>query len=108
GGAPGDGGDGGSCMPDVPDGGTGAQVYAASYCDVSTAARNAPGCGKTNAFSACTTYDVSVEVPDTVADYDPANGVYETVWVDYFADQGDIDTPVLLVADAVPPTQGPG
>jgi hypothetical protein len=50
---------------------------------------------------------VTVEVPATVADWDPANGVYETVWVDYFADLGDIDTPVLLVAAAESSTSGP-
>jgi hypothetical protein len=108
GGAPGGGGDGGPCMPDLLDGGTGAQVYTIPYCDVSTAARVATGCNKTDAFSACATYDVSVDVPATVADYDSANGVYETVWVDYFADQGDINDPVLLVADAVPAAMGPG
>jgi hypothetical protein len=100
-------GDGGTCMPDVPDAGLGAQVGSAAYCDVSEAARHASGCNGTDAFSACQSYDVSVEVPATVADYDPANGVYETVWVDYFADLGDIDPPVLLVAAAESPSAGP-
>jgi hypothetical protein len=111
GGSSGDGGTGGgSCKADVPDGGDGSsgrQSFTAPYCDVSEAARNASGC-KAVSTAGCATYNVTVEVPDTVADYDPANAVYETVWVDYFADQGDMDDPVLLIAASSPATAGPG
>jgi hypothetical protein len=65
------------------------------------------GCGRRDAWSDCTTYDVSVKVPEDVAEIDPsgkqADGtpVRETVWIDYFTDRGDFAHPTQLVSDAV-------
>ncbi len=79
-------------------------------CPVSEDDRGSAGCGKTDPSKACTDYELSVffNDPTTVAEPEPkAEGtapdggvLMEEVWVDYFADQGDIDTPVLLVNDA--------
>jgi hypothetical protein len=86
---------------DVGDGGT------VAACDVSEADRQATGCQRKDPAQLCTQYNVTVEVPDNVAEVDytttgvDGGALTETVWVDYFADQGDIDTPVLLVSDAV-------
>jgi hypothetical protein len=75
-------------------------------CPVAEADRSTSGgCGRTDPYKACTRYQIMVDVPEGVAELDPStkdamgNTLYETVWVDYFADGGDIDTPVLLVAD---------
>jgi hypothetical protein len=96
-------------------------------CDVSEEDRRAPaGCGRKNALTACVSYDLDVIVPRDVAEVDPsgkqADGqpLHEAVWVDYFADQGDINSTVALVSDATlgiqegydtlwtpPPTPGP-
>ena len=76
-------------------------------CDVSEEDRRAPaGCGRQNALTSCGSYSVSVLVPSDVAEVDPsgtqADGqpLHEAVWVDYFADQGDINSTVALVSDA--------
>jgi hypothetical protein len=96
-------------------------------CDVSEEDRRAPaGCGRQNALTSCISYDLDVIVPRDVAEVDPsgkqADGqpLHEAVWVDYFADQGDINSTVALVSDATlgiqkgydtlwtpPPTPGP-
>jgi hypothetical protein len=65
-----------------------------------------PGCGHKDPFSACTSYDLAIEVCSDVAELDPSsrgpdgNPLHEVVWVDYFADKGDINSAVLLVNDA--------
>jgi hypothetical protein len=65
------------------------------------------GCGKSDPFQRCDSYEIWVDVPANVAQEDPTSEspggpkVYETVWVDYFADQGDLDTDTALVSDAV-------
>jgi hypothetical protein len=68
------------------------------------------GCGSPGPFQQCSNdkaeYQITVEVPPDVAEVDttskgPDGGyLHEVVWVDYFADQGDIDTPTVLVSDA--------
>jgi hypothetical protein len=74
--------------------------------------RNGAGCGAVNPFSTCSNYQISVQVPNNVAEIDPAtknsNGqpLHEAVWVDYFADRGDIQTPILLVSDPTLGIQG--
>jgi hypothetical protein len=97
-------------MP-MPEGVAGAVQVAG--CSVPEDTRNsAGGCGKTDPFKACPEFQMSVTVPDDVAEVDPsgmAQGggpLYETVWVDYFADNGDIDSPVLLVSASAPATPG--
>lgn len=76
-------------------------------CPAPVATRLGPtACSESDAFSTCTSYELSVVVPDDVAEVDPegkqpdGSPVYEAVWVDYFADKGDIQTSVTLVSDA--------
>jgi hypothetical protein len=91
----------------VGDGGVG-DAGTVTACNVSEASRNASGgCGRTDPYKACARYQITVDVPEDVAEIDPTTTdmtthqrLHEIVWVDYFADQGDIDTPLLLVADA--------
>ncbi len=80
-------------------------------CPVPEGARiGVAGCGTTNPFTACSAdgaeYQITVEVPSDVAEIDytqkapDGSYLHEIVWVDYFADQGDIDSPTVLVSDA--------
>jgi hypothetical protein len=75
-------------------------------CFVSEADRQLSGCGRTDPYQVCTQYQITVDVPDDVAELDPSttdmnnNPLHEVVWVDYFADRGDVDNPILLVSDA--------
>ena len=76
-------------------------------CSVPADERLGPsGCGRPDPFQACTEYQLSVHVPADVAEVDPdgkttdGRPLNEVVWVDYFADQGNIDSPVLLINDA--------
>ncbi len=116
----------GACMPSAPacgDGGTaeppedagpdGAPACCAvNACDVAEDTRLASaGCGKGDPFKTCAAqeYAISVDVPADVGDFDMSFpktarlAAQKTVWVDYFADQGDFDNAVLLVNDG---TQG--
>lgn len=81
--------------------------FTADACSVSPDDRLAPaGCGRPDPFKDCTSYDLDVVVPDDVAELDPSgvsqdgSPLHETVWVDYFTDQGSLDSPVKLVSDA--------
>jgi hypothetical protein len=97
-------------------------------CPVTEADRGSAGCGKTDPSKACADLELSVffRHPEGVSEIDPSgttedgSPLHEEVWVDYFADGGDIDSPVLLVYDATtglqpsystrwypPPTPGP-
>lgn len=89
----------------VPDGGT------VGACSVPEGSRLGPtGCGNPNPVKDCEAqkalYQVTVDVPPDVAEIDPSGmsqsgaPLYESVWVDYFADQGDIDTPTQLISDS--------
>jgi hypothetical protein len=76
-------------------------------CGVSIDDRLAPpGCGRPDPYAQCASYVLDVVVPDDVAEDDPSSqsadgsSLKEVVWVDYFADQGSIDSPVKLVSDA--------
>jgi len=83
-------------------------------CPVPEASRlGVSGCGKADPFQQCqddrAEYQITVDVPPGVAEVDDANKSpatgqpqYEVVWVDYFADQGDIDTPTALINAAEP------
>jgi hypothetical protein len=83
-----------------------AEDAAIPACSLPEASRNAAGCGAVDPFKTCTDYRISVQVPNDVAELDPStkdsngNPLHEAVWVDYFADRGDIQDPVLLVSDA--------
>ena len=90
----------------IPDGPSGIPVV--EGCAVPEDTRQAtPGCGAKDPFSVCPSYNLTVEVPANVAEIDPSTTgpdgqpVHETVWVDYFADNGDIQVPTLLVSDAL-------
>jgi hypothetical protein len=79
---------------------------AVPVCSVPDSTRNGPtGCGHTDPFQVCGNYQISVVVPHDVAEVDPgtmdANGhpQREAVWVDYYADSGNIKDPILLVSD---------
>ncbi len=75
-------------------------------CSISEADRAAAGCGHKDPFSACTAYQMGVTMDPGYAELDPAtkgdNGtpLHEEVWVDYFADSGDVQDPLLLLWDA--------
>jgi hypothetical protein len=106
----------------VADGGTDAGVIDAGTvdsCSVPEATRLGPsGCGNPNAFKQCQAdraeYQVTIDVTDAVSELvdpsamteDGTGAVYELVWVDYFADQGDLSNSTVLVAAAT--GQGPG
>jgi hypothetical protein len=70
------------------------------------ARRMPPGCGRPDPYSDCTSYTIDVAVPEDVAEVDPdgvtpeGKHLHEAVWVDYFAEKGDLDTEVRLVSDA--------
>lgn len=76
-------------------------------CDVPDDQRLGPyGCGKEDPAKTCGDFEIEVVVPEDVAETDPdaknSDGTYlkEVVWVDYFADRGNLDTPTTLVSDA--------
>jgi hypothetical protein len=80
---------------------------AMTHCPVSEETRqSASGCGKSDPYKECDSYAIRVEVPTDVAEQDPASRAPdgtlrdETVWVDYFADKGDLDTPTALISNA--------
>ena len=77
-------------------------------CPISESERlGPPSCGKENPYEACPTYDISITVPEDVADDDPSGNqsdgtpLKETVWVDYFADRGNFDGDARLVNDSI-------
>ncbi len=82
-------------------------------CPVPEGARiGVAGCGATDPFAQCQAdraeYQITVDVSGDVADVDDADKSptgqpqYELVWVDYFADQGDMDTPTSLIVSPGP------
>ncbi len=84
-----------------------AAIPTVSRCAVSAEERRVSGCGAEDPLTSCTTYKLDIDVPTDVAEVDPdavsADGgtLREAVWVDYFADRGDIQTDIKLVSDAV-------
>jgi hypothetical protein len=84
------------------------KVPAVPPCDVPPQDRNLPpSCTREDAFTACQSYEIDVDVPEDIAEVDPEakdeNGqpLREAVWVDYFTDTGDFDGDIRLVSDAV-------
>jgi hypothetical protein len=75
-------------------------------CPVPEGARiGVAGCGSTDPFTQCqddrAEYQITVDVP--LDDKSPTGlPQYELVWVDYFADQGDMDTPTSLIVTPSP------
>ena len=83
----------------VPDGGN------VNACSVPEQSRLGPtGCGNPNPGKLCEAeqalYQITVDVPDNATMEAGAHAPYETVWVDYFADQGDIKPSTQLISDS--------
>lgn len=84
-----------------------AEVPTVPPCDVPPDERNQPAsCTRADAFTACTSYEIDVEVPEDVGELDPdAKGddgqpLRETVWVNYLTDTGDFQSDIKLVSDS--------
>lgn len=82
------------------------QIPTVPRCDVPPDERNQPpSCTREDPFTACTAYEIDVDVPEDVAEIDPdAKGddgqpLSETVWVNYLTDTGDLDGDIKLVND---------
>jgi hypothetical protein len=71
-------------------------------CPLTEDERSATGCEAKDPFSECKAHELKVVVdPSNVAETDPdAKGLKEVVWVNYLADQGDLDRGIKLVSDA--------
>jgi hypothetical protein len=76
-------------------------------CDVSEETRRTAACNKgEESTKGCTTYALKAILPRDVAELDPgatgADGkpMRESVWLDYYADQGDLGKSVKLVTDS--------
>ncbi len=76
-------------------------------CAVDDDTRAAPAsCSKEDPFTTCTPVKIDITVAADVADEDVEGSAMdgkklkEVVWVDYFADKGDLDSDVRLVNDA--------
>ncbi|WP_437592668.1 hypothetical protein [Sorangium sp. So ce1000] len=72
-------------------------------CRVSAEERRETGCSAEDPFVECTAYELDAIVDPDVAENDPSaqhKALKEIVWVDYFADLGDLDGSVKLVSDA--------
>lgn len=84
-----------------------AEIPTVKRCSVTEDDRRASGCGQQDPTSDCTTYDIEVLVDPSVAEIDPdstgkdGSMLTESVWVDYYADGGDLVRDIKLVNDAV-------
>ncbi len=92
----------GAEMSDEP-----AKYPKAAPCDVPESDRNLPpSCSREDPYTACTAYEIDVDVPDDVSEIDPdakdENGkqLREAVWVNYYADAGNFDSDIKLLATA--------
>ena len=76
-------------------------------CALTEEERNFSGCDAKDPKEECTVYEVDVLVPSDVAEVDPdgtsleGEQLTEPVWVDYYADGGDLESSVKLVSDAL-------
>jgi hypothetical protein len=84
-----------------------AEIPKVPVCPVSEEDRRSAGCGAEDPASACTAYDLEAIVDPAVVEIDPegvdpeGQPLTEVVWVSYFADLGDLQSPIKLVNDAV-------
>lgn len=83
-----------------------AQAAVVTRCDVDEETRRAAACNKgENALAACKSYNLEAIVASDVAELDPGSKdvdgkeLHEAVWLDYYADAGDLGASVKLVAD---------
>jgi len=76
------------------------------HCDVTAEERRAAsGCAKEDLLASCTEYKLAAVVPDVAESILESNGatggaLREAVWVSYFTDRGNLDSPIRLVSDA--------
>lgn len=89
---------------DLPEDLSKAPIFKA--CGLTDDERRVQGCSKQDPATACTSYTIKAEVPHDVAELDPsstaADGspLHEAVWVDYYADGGELSGDVALLSDA--------
>jgi hypothetical protein len=83
-----------------------AEIPTIPPCDVPPDERNQPAsCTRQDAFTACQTYEIDIEVPEDAAEIDPeamsddGQPLSETVWVNYLTDTGDLESDIKLVND---------
>jgi hypothetical protein len=76
-------------------------------CDIPADSRNGPvACGQKDPNTDCKSIQIDVDVPANVAEVDPQGmsldnkPIFETVWVDYFAEKGSFDSGIQLVSEA--------
>lgn len=88
----------------IPDGTD--DIPVVQRCPVTAEQRRSSGCGTETLLDGCTRYLVKGTIGDE-AEVDPegvdASGepLREAIWINYFADDGDLDTAVALVSDPV-------
>ncbi len=67
--------------------------------------RKTGGCAKEDLLASCTEHKLDAAIPDVAESIPESNGatggaLREAVWVSYFADGGNLDSPIRLVSDA--------
>jgi hypothetical protein len=89
-----------------------APVPTIPLCNVTEDERRKSGCSAIDEFTECETMEFDVQIPDDIAEVDAdavgADGeqLREVVWVSYYADGGDFDSPTKLLSDAQDGIQG--
>lgn len=80
------------------------QIGRTSPCAVTDEERRSSGCGSQDPFTECTPVEINAVIDPGVGESDPDSKqekLSEIVWVNYYADQGDLDRGIKLVNDAV-------
>ncbi|WP_438019616.1 hypothetical protein WMF18_11305 [Sorangium sp. So ce315] len=80
-----------------------ATLAEATPCPIDAEERREVGCNARDPIDECRTYTIEAMIPEDVAENDPdakLQTLKEIVWVNYFADLGDIDGGIKLVSDA--------
>lgn len=80
-----------------------AEIPTVPRCRVSAEERREAGCSAEDPLVACAAYELKAIVDPEVAEDDPSaqqQALKEIVWVNYFADLGDLDGSIKLVSDA--------
>lgn len=75
----------------------------ATPCPIDAEERREVGCNARDPIAECRTVTIEAMIPEKVAEPDPdakQKALNEIVWVNYFADLGDIDGGIKLVSDA--------
>ncbi|KYG05685.1 hypothetical protein BE21_39165 [Sorangium cellulosum] len=80
-----------------------AAIPTVERCPIDRDERRDTGCSAEDPFTACTTHAIDAIIPPNVAENDldaKQKSLKEIVWVNYFADMGDLDGGIKLVSDA--------